>query len=54
MMGYTFFPVHPKLKGVIEAIWDTDFPNPGVARSLVLPVVSPIFASTIVRPRFSK
>lgn len=42
MMGYTFFPVHPKLKGVIEAIWDTDFPNPGVARSLVLPVVSPI------------
>jgi AraC-like DNA-binding protein len=42
MAGYTFFPVHPRLKGVIEAIWDTDFPNPGAARSVVLPLVSPI------------
>ena len=42
MAGYEFFPVHPRLKGVIEAIWDTDFPNPGAARLIVLPVVSPI------------
>lgn len=42
MAGYAFFPVHPSLKGVIEAVWDTDFPNPGAARSIVLPIVSPI------------
>jgi AraC-like DNA-binding protein len=42
MAGYTFFPVHPRLEEVIEAIWDTDFPDPGAARSMVMPIVSPI------------
>ncbi len=42
MPGYTFFPLHPALADVAEAIWDTDFPAAETARSIVLPVVSPI------------
>jgi AraC-like DNA-binding protein len=52
MAGYTFFPVHPRLKDVIEAIWDTDFPNPGAARSIVLPLVSPILCFHYRSPPF--
>ncbi len=42
MAGYTFHPVLPELAEVVEAIWHADFPDPGAARSMVLPVVSPI------------
>lgn len=42
MAGYTLFPLHPRLADVVEAIWDTDVPEPGTARSIVLPLVSPI------------
>jgi hypothetical protein len=42
MSGYTFFPVHPMLADVVEAIWEAGIPNCGTARSIVLPVVSPI------------
>ena len=42
MSGYAFHPVWPELRGVVEAIWHTDVPNAGAARSMVLPLVSPI------------
>jgi AraC-like DNA-binding protein len=42
MPGYAFHPVRPELVGVVEAIWHADFPDAGAARSMVLPVVSPI------------
>jgi AraC-like DNA-binding protein len=42
MPGYEFYPVKPELAGVVEAIWHADFPDAGAARSMVLPVVSPI------------
>ena len=37
------FPVHPMLADVVEAIWEAGFPDGGTARSIVLPIVSPIF-----------
>lgn len=42
MAGYTFFQPDPRLGEVVEAIWDTDVPQPGAVGSLVLPLVSPI------------
>lgn len=42
MPGYQFYLVRPELADVVEAIWHTDFPDAGAARSMVLPVVSPI------------
>ena len=42
MPGYTFHCVRPELAGVVEAIWHADFPDAGAARSMVLPVVTPI------------
>jgi hypothetical protein len=42
MPGYVFHPVRAELADVVEAIWHTDIPNAGAARSMVLPVVSPI------------
>jgi AraC-like DNA-binding protein len=42
MPGYTFFPVDPRLAEVVEAIWETDIPDAKAARSIVMPVVTPI------------
>ena len=42
MPGYEFYPVRSELEEVVEAIWHADFPDAGAARSIVLPVVSPI------------
>jgi hypothetical protein len=50
MPGYTFFPVHPMLADVVEAIWEADIPNGGTARSIVLPVVSPILCFHYLDP----
>jgi AraC-like DNA-binding protein len=42
MSGYAFYPVRAELAEVVEAIWHADFPDAEGARSMVLPVVSPI------------
>jgi AraC-like DNA-binding protein len=42
MPGYVFHSVPAELADVVEAIWHADFPEGGAARSMVLPVVSPI------------
>ncbi len=42
MPGYVFHGVRAELADVVEAIWHADFPGAGAARSMVLPVVSPI------------
>lgn len=42
MPGYVFHSVRAELAGVVEAIWYADFPDAGAARSMVLPIVSPI------------
>jgi len=42
MPGYEFQTPCPELAEVVEAIWHADFPDADAARSLVLPVVSPI------------
>jgi len=42
MPGYVFHSVPAELADVVEAIWHADFPDAGAARSMVLPVVSPI------------
>jgi len=42
MAAYNFFRVHPALTNIVEAIWEADIPDAGTARSIVLPVVSPI------------
>jgi len=41
MPGYSFFPPHPRLAAVIEAIWDHDVPDTDAAPTVVMPVVSP-------------
>ena len=41
MAGYSFFSPHPRLITVVEAIWDHDVPETGVAPTVVMPVVSP-------------
>ena len=41
MPGYRFFTPHPLLAAVVEAIWDHDVPEVGVAPTVVMPVVSP-------------
>lgn len=42
MTGYVFHRVRAELADVVQAIWHADFPCVGAARSMVLPVVSPI------------
>ncbi len=42
MPGYVFHRVRAELADVVEAVWHADFPDAGAARSMVLPVVSPI------------
>ena len=42
MPGYVFHRVRAELADVVEAIWHADFPGADGARSMVLPVVSPI------------
>ncbi len=42
MAGYAFHPVRAELADVVETIWHADLPNAGGARSMVLPVLSPI------------
>ena len=41
MPGYSFFPPHPRLEAVVEAIWDHDVPDIRSAPTVVMPVVSP-------------
>jgi AraC-like DNA-binding protein len=41
MAGFSFFPPHPKLAAVVEAIWDHDVPDTTAAPTVVMPVVSP-------------
>jgi len=41
MPRYSFFAPHPALAAVVEAIWDHDVPETGVAPTVVMPVVSP-------------
>ena len=41
MPGYSFFPPHPALAPVVEAIWDHDVPETGIVPTVVMPIVSP-------------
>lgn len=42
MTGYKFYAVHPQLQDTVEAIWEADIPQAAAARTIVLPVMSPI------------
>ena len=41
MPGYSFLPPHPELADVVEAIWDHDVPEAGVAPTIIMPGIWP-------------
>lgn len=41
MAGYSFLLPHPELADVVEAIWDHDVPEAGVAPTIIMPGIWP-------------
>jgi AraC-like DNA-binding protein len=41
MPGYSFLPPHPELADVVEAIWDHDVPETGIAPTIIMPGIWP-------------
>ena len=41
MPGYSFVPPHPQLADAVEAIWDHDVPETGIAPTIIMPGIWP-------------